>query len=134
MTDMSVDAVERFRRGLVVSTAPGFAEANPEIIQQWLQFRAQNPIEPVPYQAQMAIGLGLISEEACFEKRLESLKMPTLILFGTHDKVVPAGNAGLLARQIPDSTVCILADAGHFFPMEKPAEAVKLIIDFLNPK
>lgn len=132
LADVTTEPVERFRRGLVVSTAPGFAEKNPEIIRQWMEFRAQNPVEPIPYQAQMAIGLGLLSEESSFEKRLNQVKTSTLIIFGEHDKVVPPGNAELLARQIPNHQVCILPDAGHFFPMEKPAEASQVILDFLR--
>ena len=132
LADVTTEPVERFRRGLAVSTAPGFAEQNPAIIQQWMEFRAQNPVEPMPYQAQMAIGLGLLSEEACFEKRLSQVKAPVLILSGAHDKVVPPGNADLLAQQIPHHQVHILPDAGHFFPMEKPAEAAQVIVEFLR--
>lgn len=132
LADVTTDPVERFRRGLEVSTAPGFAEQNPAIIQQWMDFRAQNPIDPAPYQAQMAIGLGLLSEEACFEERLSQVEAPVLIMFGAHDKVVPPGNADLLAQQIPNNQVHILPDAGHFFPMEKPAEAALEILEFLR--
>jgi pimeloyl-ACP methyl ester carboxylesterase len=132
LADVTTEPVERFRRGLVVSTAPGFAEMNPDIIRQWMEFRVQNPVEPVPYQAQMAIGLGLLSEEACFEKKLSQIEAPVLILFGAHDKVVPPGNADLLAGKIPNHQIHILPDAGHFFPMEQPEEAAQVIANFLR--
>lgn len=132
LSDVSSPPEERFRRGLLVSTAPGFAEANPQIIESWLEYRRQNPIEPAPYQAQMAIGLGLLTEAACFEKRLNQVSSPTLILFGEHDLVVPPANASLLAEQIPNSHVRILSKAGHFFPIEIPAEASRAVLDFIK--
>jgi pimeloyl-ACP methyl ester carboxylesterase len=130
LTDMESDPIERLRRGIVISTAPGFAEAHPEIIAEWLDYRVKNPILPAPYQAQLAIGMALMSEEACFEHKLKHVQCPTLILFGAHDKVVPPGNAELLAKEIPDSTLHILPNAGHFFPFEVPEEAVQVIVEF----
>lgn len=132
LTDLSGDPIERLRRGIVVSTAPGFAERHPEMIAEWLDYRRQHPLDPAGYQAQLAIGLALAAEEAAFEPRLPEIEGPTLILFGEHDKVVPPGNAELLARQIPNSSVCILSDAGHFFPIEVPDAAVQAIVEFLG--
>jgi 3-oxoadipate enol-lactonase len=132
LSDMTSDPITRFKNGLVVSTAPGFAERHPEIIQEWLDWRIAHPIDPAGYQAQMAIGLGLISEQASFENKLARIKAPTLILFGEHDKVVPPANAKLLADRIPVSTTVILPDAGHFFPMEVPQEASQVVIDFIK--
>lgn len=132
LTDVEADPVERLRRGIVVSTAPGFAEEHPDMIEEWLNYRVEHPILPDPYNAQMAIGLALQSEEASFEPRLKDVQVPTLILFGEHDKVVPPGNAKLLDREIPNSTVHILPNAGHFFPFEVPEQAVGVIVEFLN--
>ena len=101
LTDVKSDPVTRFKNGLGVSTAPGYADKNSGMIEAWLAWRVQNPIDPAAYQAQLAIGLGLLSEEACFERKLKNIAAPTLILFGAHDKVVPPGNAELLAREIP---------------------------------
>lgn len=132
LTDMQSDPIERLRRGIVVSCAPGFDEAHPEIVQEWLDYRLQNPILPAPYQAQLAIGLGLMAEEAAFEHRLRTVQAPTLILFGEHDKVVPPGNADLLAAEIPNNRVHILPNAGHFFPFEVPEAANAVLIDFIG--
>lgn len=132
LTDVSSDPVTRFKNGLGVSTAPGYAEKNAEMIEAWLTWRVQNPIEPAAYQAQLAIGLAVFAESACFEGKLKQVIAPTLILFGAHDKVVPPGNAELLAREIPHSTIEILPDAGHFFPIETPDAANAAIIKFLK--
>jgi len=61
---------------------------------------------------------------------LPRLNIPTLILFGVHDKVVPPENASLLAEKIPNSKVMIFSDAGHFFPIEIPEAAAEAVIEF----
>jgi pimeloyl-ACP methyl ester carboxylesterase len=132
LTDVTSDALTRFKNGLVVSTAPGWAEKNPEVIEEWVKWRVANPIEPVHYQAQLAIGLALMPEAAAFENKLKNISVPTLILFGAHDKVVPMANADLLAKQMSGSQTRILPDAGHFFPLEVPEEASRVIIDFVK--
>ena len=132
LLDVTSDPVTRFKNGLVVSTAPGWSENNEAMIEEWLQWRVANPINPAAYQAQMAIGLGLLAEAACFENKLPAVSAQTLILFGAHDKVVPPGNADLLAAKLPHSTIHILPDAGHFFPIETPEEANRVIVEFLS--
>ncbi len=132
LSDISSDPLTRFKKGLVVSTAPGFADKHSEIIQDWLDWRLANPINGPGYQAQMAIGLGLISPEASFEPKLHHITVPTLILFGAHDKVVPPANADLLAKEIFGSTIFILPDAGHFFPIETPQAAAEAVIRFIS--
>ena len=130
LADVSSDPLTRFKNGLTVSTAPGWAEKNPELIDHWIRWRVANPVEHAHYQAQLAIGLGLLPEAAALEKQLFRITVPTLILFGAHDKVVPPENARLLAEKIADSKIVIFPDAGHFFPMEIPEAASRAVIDF----
>jgi pimeloyl-ACP methyl ester carboxylesterase len=130
LTDVTVDALTRFKNGLAVSTAPGWAEKHRELVEDWTNWRLANPIEPSAYQAQLAIGLSLFPEAAAFEQKLSQIKVPTLILFGAHDKVVPPANAALLSEKIANSLVVIFPDAGHFFPIEIPEAASRAVIDF----
>ena len=132
LTDPSIDSAELTRRGLHIATAPGFAERNPAFVEKWLAHRTQKPMAPEHYQAQLAVSLALASEEAAFEKHLPQLATPTLLLFGEHDKLMPPGNAELLAEKIPNSTVVILPDAGHQFPLEIPEEAARAVTTFLT--
>lgn len=130
LTDVTTDALTRFKNGLTVSTSPGWAEKHPEILEDWTKWRVANPIEPSAYQAQLAIGLALFPEAAAFEHELSQIKVPTLILSGAHDKVVPPDNAALLSEKIADSIVVIFPDAGHFFPIEIPEAASRAVIEF----
>ena len=130
LSDVTSDPLTRFKNGLVVSTAPGWAEKNPQVLDEWIKWRVANPVDPAPYQAQLAIGLSLIPEAAAFESKLHRVKSPTLILFGAHDKVVPPENADLLAKQIAGSKVVIFPEAGHFFPIEIPEAAARAVVEF----
>jgi pimeloyl-ACP methyl ester carboxylesterase len=130
LTDTTTDPLTRFTNGLKVSTAPGWADANPEFVKEWIEWRVANPMDLAAYQAQLAIGLALMSEQAAFENKLANISAPTLILFGAHDKVVPPENAELLAKQIRGSQIAIIPDAGHFFPIEAPEAASQIVIDF----
>lgn len=130
--DTRGDPLERLRNGIAVSTAPGFPEKKPDVVDEWIAHRTANPLHPEGYEAQLAIGLSLFSDENCFEPRLHEIDAPTLILFGKHDRVVPVGNAELLARRITNSTVTVLPNAGHLYPLETPDEAVAAITDFLQ--
>jgi pimeloyl-ACP methyl ester carboxylesterase len=132
LTDTQTDPIERLKRGILVSCTPGFGEAHPEIVQEWLDYRINHPILPEPYQAQLAIGMALASAEASFEPKLKDVRVPTLIMFGEHDKVVPPGNAELLAREIPNSTIKILPNAGHFYPFDATDAAVEAVVSFLK--
>lgn len=132
LTDTTADPIERLRRGIVISCTPGFAEEHPEVVEEWVAYRISNPIDLAGYQAQLAIGMGLMAEAACFEHRLKNVRARTLIMFGADDKVVPPGNAELLAREIPHHKVVILPKAGHFYPFDAADAAVAAVVEFLN--
>lgn len=132
MTDRSGDPADVVRRGVAVACAPGFAEANPDVVQELVAYRFTIPVPPEAYQAQMGVGLGLLSAEAAFEHRLKDVTAPTFIFFGAEDRVVPPGNADLLAKAIPGSKVYILPDAGHLFPIEAPDRAVAALVELLQ--
>jgi pimeloyl-ACP methyl ester carboxylesterase len=132
MSNREGDPIQVIKRGISVACAPGFAQAHPAVVQELIDYRLTNPVPPAQYQAQMAVGLALMDAAACFESKLQDVQAPTLILFGEHDKVVPPGNAELLAREIPDATIKLLPDAGHMFPVEVPKAAVAAVVEFLQ--
>jgi pimeloyl-ACP methyl ester carboxylesterase len=134
LTDTKSDPLERLRRGVAISTAPGFVEAHPEFLQEWINYRAVHPIDPTGYQAQLAIGLGLLSPAAAFENKLGNIKARTLVLSAEHDKVVPSANGGLMAGKIPGGMAITLARAGHFFPFEIPELASQTVAQFLKSR
>lgn len=63
---------------------------------------------------------------------LHRLTMPTLILAGDDDQIVPLPNVRLLGLLIPDSRLSIMRGAGHWLLLERPDEAARRIEAFLD--
>ncbi|MGQ9467039.1 MAG: alpha/beta fold hydrolase [Anaerolineae bacterium] len=127
LTKRDGDPVELVRRGIRVACAPGFEERHPEVVQKLLEYRLTNPVPPAQYQAQVMAGATHNAED-----RIGQITCPVLVLFGEHDKVVPPGNAELLARKLPNARVKILPGVGHVFPVEDPEATVQAILEFLE--
>jgi pimeloyl-ACP methyl ester carboxylesterase len=125
------DVIDIVTRGVTVATAPGWVEANPGALQELIAYRLSVPVPPDAYQAQLGVGLGLMSAEAAFEGRLSALAMPTVIFFGEHDRVVPVGNADLLGQAIPHAHVTILENTGHIWMYEAPERATMALVSSL---
>ena len=53
-------------------------------------------------------------------RRLQRMEAPTLVVHGRHDRVVPVGNAEILAERIPGAELRILDEAGHLYSTEQP--------------
>lgn len=65
--------------------------------------------------------------------RLSEVKARTLVLHGTADRLVPPGNAELIAAAIPGARLEWLEGAGHLFWTERTERTVELVNDFLGP-
>ena len=59
------------------------------------------------------------------------LKMPTLVMAGTDDPLIPVANARLLARAIPNARLH-LVDNGHLFMVTRPDESAATVEAFLR--
>jgi poly(3-hydroxyalkanoate) depolymerase len=60
---------------------------------------------------------------------LPQIKVPTLILMGSDDRIVPAANGRILNKRLPNSKLEYL-DCGHMFMMTKPEETSQLMRNF----
>ncbi|ODU06371.1 MAG: hypothetical protein ABS81_04980 [Pseudonocardia sp. SCN 72-86] len=55
---------------------------------------------------------------------------PTLLLTGVEDVVTPPGAGKALAAQLPDATLRLLADCGHWPSIERPQTVAEALLDF----
>ena len=81
-----------------------------------IAFRLAQPFNPRVYRAQLTAG-GLHN---CLN-RLPDLRAPALIVHGEEDRVLPVGNAHLMAAGIPGAELQVLEGVGHLYPTEAPA-------------
>lgn len=133
LTNRQGDPIELIQHGIAVACAPGFAERKPEVVQELINYRLTNPVPPAQYAAQVMAGAGTAAyTDDVVEQRMNAIQVPALILFGEHDKVVPPGNADLMASKLPDARIKILPGVGHIFPIEDPEATVEAMIEFLE--
>jgi pimeloyl-ACP methyl ester esterase len=78
--------------------------------------------------------------EACFatvgttdlRAKLGKLKVPTAVLHGRHDGVIPFSEAQQLAKKIPGATLTVFEQSGHMPPFEEPDAFNAALVKFLG--
>jgi pimeloyl-ACP methyl ester carboxylesterase len=66
------------------------------------------------------------------EDRLARIEVPTLILTGDRDLLVPVENSRRLARSIRGARLVEWPGVGHCFPVERPDEVVRALEEFCS--
>lgn len=66
------------------------------------------------------------------EGGVRSIKVPTLVMHGAHDKVIPLGSGWRLAQLIPDCDLHVFARCGHWTQIERAADFNKIVGAFLG--
>ncbi|WP_108670708.1 alpha/beta fold hydrolase [Peribacillus acanthi] len=65
------------------------------------------------------------------QEMLKTISTPCLLIWGEHDRVVPLRTGKQLHKDIPNSKLVILKEAGHLVPEEKPEEVANHLKQFL---
>lgn len=65
-------------------------------------------------------------------EQLRSLKLPTLILWGEQDMLIPVSNALRFHDDLPNDTLIILKSTGHVPMEENPEKSLEALMNFLN--
>jgi pimeloyl-ACP methyl ester carboxylesterase len=125
---LAADAPHRVRRLILVSTSCGVG-ATPggrRVLRGLGAPRHANPwsfVDP----------LGLLWQSLAFSSWssipfLGSIEAPTLVVCGTHDRVVPPENSRVLARRIPGASLVMLP-GGHDLQRPEPAKALAHVVE-----
>ena len=96
------------------------------LVDEIVTYRMANPPDPAGWYAQASAGA---AHDAL--ARLGDIRAPTLVVHGTADNVVDAGNAPLIANAIPDARLEVFDGVGHLLPWERPEQFVSLVEEFL---
>jgi len=67
-----------------------------------------------------------------YDGRLAALGLPTLILWGAKDEFAPVGGAYRFQKQLPDTRLVVLEDAGHYLMEDDPVRVGAEIRGFLE--
>jgi pimeloyl-ACP methyl ester carboxylesterase len=64
--------------------------------------------------------------------RLRDVTMPTLVVWGSRDRVAPLEHGAFLAKHLPSARLAIIRGAGHMPFYEQPAQFMKLARAFFS--
>ncbi len=66
------------------------------------------------------------------ENQLRSLAIPTLVLFGTVDRVIPPEMGHFYKELMPSSNLVFVYDAGHAISTDRPEAFAEVVADFVE--
>jgi 3-oxoadipate enol-lactonase len=98
-----------------------------ERIEEDLEIRRRTFPTAAGYFAQVQ---GIFAFEA--RSRLPLLRVPTLVVHGESDRLVPPENGRRIAKLIEGARLVMLQRASHIFPTDQPEAAHNAILDFLS--
>ena len=81
---------------------------------------------PEAYNAQLQ---GILAWESY--SRLSAIEVRTLVIHGESDRLVPPGNAQLIAERIPGAKLVMIPHASHIFATDQPDLTQDAILSFL---
>jgi 3-oxoadipate enol-lactonase len=64
--------------------------------------------------------------------RLSQIAVPTLVIHGESDQLIPPGNGKLVADRIPNAKLVMIPRASHIFPTDQPKIADEALLSFLS--
>jgi pimeloyl-ACP methyl ester carboxylesterase len=105
----------------------GFPEAHPEHVAEDLRIGAAQPGHPIGRRRQWEAVQPFDTYD-----RLPGLRIPTLVLHGTEDRVIPVENGRRLAERIPGAELVLLDGAGHLYHSEQAETADEAVLDFVR--
>jgi 3-oxoadipate enol-lactonase len=121
------DEREAIRFKMEPALSDGFAESNPDLIEQIIDWRLESD---APDAARQAQGGAVEAFDASDE--LDDISVPTLILHGTGDRVLPVENSELLAELLPHAETEFVEDGAHLFFIEQDERISERIRGFLD--
>jgi non-heme chloroperoxidase len=111
--------VRAFVAGTIVRPVPeAFLEA---MVQESLK---------VPAHVWKATGEGLLQDD--FSGELGSIHVPTLVVWGDCDTILPRHEQESMASRIPNARLVVYPRAGHAFYWEDPARVARDLADFVG--
>ena len=117
----SGDRERAIRTGWEVNVSPSFAADE----EAWERFR------DVASRRAVAVPVVLAQMQACAahdtHARLGGIELPTLVVHGSLDEMLPAGNGRQIAALVPGSELEILDGIGHLFFWELPERSAELL-------
>jgi pimeloyl-ACP methyl ester carboxylesterase len=104
-----------------------FIDTHPKAVELYVETTTKYPTPPHGYACQARA----IRSHDTYD-RLPQIKVPTLVITGDADRIIPAGNSKILASKIPSAELVVLENSGHGFFGDAAAKSISAILDFLK--
>lgn len=105
------------------------------VSREWLKEQYRLAKLPGFLEAQLAATrsqVGLRGQREILLDRLPHLRLPTLIVWGTRDRVLPHSQAQAAVARLPESYLELIPDCGHLPQVEHPERFVAILGKFLG--
>ncbi|MBM4259094.1 MAG: alpha/beta fold hydrolase [Deltaproteobacteria bacterium] len=110
-----------------VAITPWFLQNRLNTLLELNQLSAQHPTPKHGMVQQMQ---AILSHDTY--ERLPQIRVPTLVITGKEDGLVPPENSVTLAQRIPNADLMILSNASHLFNIELPAATADVVTGFIQ--
>ena len=117
----SGDRVRAIKTGWEVNVSQAMA-ADADAYERYTGIVARRPVAVPVLMAQLQ---ACVAHDTC--SRLPNLTMPTLVIHGTEDEMLPVQNGQLIASLIPGARLEIMEGVGHLFFWERPERSAELV-------
>ncbi len=122
----ALNSEERMRANLLLAFSPEFVRTQVSEVDHIVHLRMTNEVPEHIYLSQLQAAVAFNSES-----RLEGIGIPTLVLSGDADVIVPVQNSRNLAARIPGAKLHIVEGGSHTFFIERPREFNQVVTEFL---
>ena len=113
------DELPRWYREL----GPSYRAINPDGVAKWTEI---NEISETDRGARQKL-VNVVTPE-----KLETLRVPTLLMTGSADMFTPPSVQRLIARHIPDNELLVMPECGHSIYWERPDLFNRSVLDFIG--
>ena len=111
---------------------PSFA--TPELVDElYRSHRMRGAKEAVVRVIRRTVSLLGVRDEYVLTDRLESLPIPTMVVWGANDRIFPVSQAYHSSASSPRTTLHVFDDCGHWPHMEKADAFNAAVVNFLSP-
>jgi 3-oxoadipate enol-lactonase len=117
----SGDRERAIRAGWEINVSPAMA-ADEQAFERFHEIAERRAVAVPVIMQQMQACLAHDTRE-----RLAQLAIPTLVVHGTADRLLPVQNGRLIASLIPGARLEIFDDVGHLFFWERPERSAELV-------
>jgi pimeloyl-ACP methyl ester carboxylesterase len=106
--------------------APASLQTQPDVVRQVRAMVAGNPA------AGLIAALAAMRDRPDARPLLPEIRVPTLVIAGSDDQLIPLAEARAMAEAIPGAQLAVIPDAGHLAPLEQSVNTSRVIREFLE--